>query len=81
MLKCDIEGSEFAMFANPGPLLAATLQIAAELHPDSGDVDAAISQLREMGFELQLQEQPPTILLRGRRKLANAPPTAANPYP
>jgi FkbM family methyltransferase len=69
LLKCDIEGSEFAMFANPGPLLAAAQQIAAELHPDSGDTAAALNQLRQMGFELEVESHPPTLLIRGRRKI------------
>jgi FkbM family methyltransferase len=72
LLKCDIEGSEFALFANPGPLLAATRQIAMELHPACGDVDAIIARLRQMGFELQIQNQHPTVLVRARRNLPAA---------
>ncbi|MGD0766802.1 MAG: hypothetical protein ABSB42_01115 [Tepidisphaeraceae bacterium] len=41
--------------------------IAAELHPDSGDVDAAIDQLRRMGFEILRRGHPPTVLVQGRR--------------
>jgi len=78
-LKCDIEGSEFAMFADPGPLLAATKQIAIEFHPDCGDVDLAIEQLKRMGFEMRWRRQGPTILALGRRITAR--PTGANPGP
>jgi FkbM family methyltransferase len=66
-LKCDIEGSEFALLASPGPLFAATLQFAAELHPDSGDVDAAIAQLKDLGFEVLRHDHPPTTLIQARR--------------
>jgi FkbM family methyltransferase len=78
-LKCDIEGSEFAMFANPGPLLAAAKQIAIELHPDCGDVDVALDQLKRMGFEMRSRRQGPTVLALGRRVIAR--PIAANPGP
>lgn len=69
-LKCDIEGSEFALLADPGPLFAATLQFAAELHPDSGDVGAAIDQLKKMGFEIRRVDHPPTTLIQARRPKA-----------
>jgi FkbM family methyltransferase len=66
-LKCDIEGSEFALLKSPGPLFAAAIQFAAELHPDSGDVDAAIAQLQKMGFEVLRRDHPPTTLVQARR--------------
>jgi len=69
LVKCDIEGSEFAILANAGPLLAATQQFTAELHPDCGDVPAAIEQLKQMGFdEIESWTHPPTVFVRARRK-------------
>jgi FkbM family methyltransferase len=66
-LKCDIEGSEFALFATGGPLLAAAKQIAIEIHPDSGDADELIQRIKGMGFDIRLDHRPPTINLLGRR--------------
>lgn len=79
-LKCDIEGSEFDLLAAPGPLIDITRQIALEIHPDCGDADALIDQLKKMGFEIRLDHRPPTIILRGRRRVIPSP-KAANPGP
>jgi FkbM family methyltransferase len=66
-LKCDIEGSEFDLLKNPGPLLAVTEQFAAELHPHAGDGNAAISQLQKLGFQTLRRDHPPTTLIQARR--------------
>jgi FkbM family methyltransferase len=67
-LKCDIEGSEFALFAGDSPLLTAAKQIAIEIHPDSGNAAALIERIKAMGFEVRLDHRPPTINLLGRRR-------------
>ncbi len=41
-IKCDIEGSEFALLADPHPIFAAAKQISMELHPDLGNAQDAI---------------------------------------
>jgi FkbM family methyltransferase len=66
-LKCDIEGSEFELFSPPSPLLAASDQIAIEIHPHAGDADKLIAQLTSAGFELQTHVEPPTLTVLGRR--------------
>jgi FkbM family methyltransferase len=83
LLKCDIEGSEFDLFAAAEPLIAATRQIALEIHPECGDADGLIDRLKRMGFEIRLDHRPPTIILRGRRPGVGVTPlpTVANPDP
>jgi FkbM family methyltransferase len=67
LLKCDIEGSEFELFASAGPLLAACRQIAMELHPDAGDPTQVIELLRSNGFEVRHGTHGPTVLAQARR--------------
>jgi FkbM family methyltransferase len=66
-LKCDIEGSEFELFAGESKLLAATDQIAMESHPHAGDVQQMIDRLKSAGFALWTHADPPTITVLGRR--------------
>jgi Methyltransferase FkbM domain len=80
LIKCDIEGSEFALLAGSSPLFDSARQIAMELHPHAGDVDAAIDQLKRMGFELRVRRRPPTVLVQGRRA-ATASSTGATGGP
>jgi FkbM family methyltransferase len=67
-IKCDIEGSEFALFAAGSPLFAATNQIAMELHPHAGNPLALIALLEANGFEVRRKDQGPTITVLARRK-------------
>lgn len=66
-LKCDIEGSEFDLFSEESMLLDATDQIAMEIHPHAGDVQAMIDRLKLAGFELMTHQDPPTVTVLGRR--------------
>lgn len=66
-LKCDIEGSEFQLFSGSSRLLDAADQIAIEVHPHAGDPQEFIERLKFAGFEIQISEYPPTIVVRGRR--------------
>jgi FkbM family methyltransferase len=66
-LKCDIEGSEFALFRQGSKLIEAADQIAMELHPHAGDVDSIIQQLKAAGFETRAHTEPPTTTVLARR--------------
>lgn len=50
LMKIDIEGAEFSLFADPGPWLARTRRIVAELHAERGDVLALVAGLEAAGF-------------------------------
>jgi FkbM family methyltransferase len=52
-LKCDIEGSEFALFRGAIPWLDRVRRIAMEVHPQFGDVPALAQQLRARGFRVR----------------------------
>jgi FkbM family methyltransferase len=67
-IKCDIEGSEFALLNDPQPIFASAQQVSMELHPDQGNADAAIQRLRELGFEVKVLSRPPTLMALCRRK-------------
>jgi FkbM family methyltransferase len=71
LLKCDIEGSEFELCAPPTasatPLLAAAEQIAMEVHPHAGEARRVIEYLKSLGFELNIVNHPPTLMVLGRR--------------
>ena len=56
-LKCDIEGSEFALLTEDSSLLAITSQLSIELHNDFGDVDQFIEMLSEYRFALQVRRR------------------------
>jgi FkbM family methyltransferase len=51
-LKCDIEGSEFALLGPGSPLLRMTNAVAAEVHGWGGDPRAFISNLKNEGFRI-----------------------------
>ena len=56
MLKVDIEGSEFAVFADEDlPWLRVTDQLALEIHPGFGDVADLVGKIRRHGFEVDLR--------------------------
>ena len=66
-LKCDIEGSEFQLFNSGSPLLAASDQIAIEIHPDEGNSEQMLELLKAAGFKLQIEYSSPTVTVLGRR--------------
>ena len=57
-LKCDIEGSEFALLKPGSLLLSKSKQIAAEVHEFAGDVKAFIRMLETQGFDVYAEFQP-----------------------
>lgn len=62
LLKCDIEGAEAAIFANPGPWLARTHLIALEIHPPY-----SITQL-QAHIAAATQNTPTTFTILGQEK-------------
>ena len=50
LIKCDIEGSEFAFLDNYADLLRKTRRIAIEFHSHFGDIARATETLKQMGF-------------------------------
>jgi FkbM family methyltransferase len=52
LLKCDIEGSEFFLLEPESRLLSMTDRLAIELHKWGGDVQAFLSHLIRIGFEI-----------------------------
>lgn len=50
-LKCDIEGSEFDVFAGDATWLKRVDNIAMEVHRDTGDPNAIVCALAKSGFE------------------------------
>jgi len=65
LIKCDIEGSEFAFIESYPELLAKTGRIVIEFHSPFGDIAAATENLKAMGFTngtvLRESAQTPTI--------------------
>lgn len=59
-LKCDIEGSEFFMMRPESRLLSMTRQIAVEIHPWGGSVDAFLAMLRNAGFVIGPRKYDPS---------------------
>ncbi|WP_261575848.1 FkbM family methyltransferase [Frankia gtarii] len=53
LLRLDIEGSEFALFDEPG-WLNAVGRIVMEVHPGFGDPATLVGRLRRHGFEVTL---------------------------
>ncbi|MCM3924895.1 FkbM family methyltransferase, partial [Frankia sp. AiPs1] len=53
LLKLDIEGSEFALFDEPG-WLDAVGRLVMEVHPGFGDPATLVARLRQHGFEVTL---------------------------
>ena len=56
-LKCDIEGSEYALLTPDSRLLAITRQLSIELHRELGDPRRFIDMLEEYVFSLQVRRQ------------------------
>ena len=56
-LKCDIEGSEFALFRGELPWLDRVRRIAMEVHPQFGDVPGLASWLRGRGFRTRVTDE------------------------
>ena len=50
LIKCDIEGSEYAFLDNYAELLAKTRRVVIEFHSPFGDIVAATEKLKGMGF-------------------------------
>jgi FkbM family methyltransferase len=50
LLKCDVEGSEFAFLAAYPELLRRTKRAVIEFHPGFGEVARAVEQLRAAGL-------------------------------
>ena len=50
LIKCDIEGSEFAFLENYADLLKKTRRVVIEFHSHFGDIARATETLRQMGF-------------------------------
>jgi FkbM family methyltransferase len=55
-LKCDIEGSEFALFEEGDDWLASIRRIALEFHCEFGDVASLAARLRQFGFQVRLRD-------------------------
>lgn len=50
LIKCDIEGSEFALIENYPELLRKTSRVVIEFHSPFGDIARATEILKNMGF-------------------------------
>lgn len=50
LIKCDIEGSEFAFLENYPALLGKTRRVVIEFHSPFGDIARATESLKQMGF-------------------------------
>jgi precorrin-6B methylase 2 len=56
LLKVDIEGDEFPLFAAGPGWLDRVRRIAMEVHPREGNVDDLVETLRARGFSVELVE-------------------------
>ncbi|MCC7407820.1 MAG: FkbM family methyltransferase [Phycisphaeraceae bacterium] len=56
LMKMDIEGSEFALFEEPG-WLGRVRGLTMEIHPRWGDPGKVVGVLREAGFEVKVLDQ------------------------
>lgn len=70
LLKVDIEGSEFDLFDGNVGWLERVQRIAAEIHPEFGDVDTLCRTLESAGFLLELRGREGKRV--GRRLSASA---------
>ncbi len=70
LIKCDIEGSEHALFKQEGPLLRLADQIAVEIHGWGGNIAETLESLRKAGFDIKLTKSalPSGIVALGRRQ-------------
>ncbi len=55
-LKCDIEGSEFELFADASAWLPRVRRIAMEVHCGYGSVDELVRLLESSGFDVTLRD-------------------------
>jgi FkbM family methyltransferase len=73
LLKCDIEGSEFALLHPGSLLLAMSDQIAIELHKWGGDLRAFVEMLKSQGFETHVSgEDTQAAIVQARRRTIRA---------
>ena len=56
-LKCDIEGSEFALFARDTQWLKIVRQLAMEVHPHWGEPREIIGVLESAGFQVAMVDR------------------------
>jgi FkbM family methyltransferase len=56
-LKMDIEGSEFALFAEDTEWVRKVHRIAMEVHPHFGDARLIAGTLRDHGFHVELRDE------------------------
>jgi hypothetical protein len=56
-LKCDIEGSEYALLGPSSRILDISRQIAIEIHKRAGDHQAFIENLVAKGFEVRTRTE------------------------
>ncbi len=67
-LKCDIEGSEFELFADASAWLPRVRRIAMEVHCNYGSVEDLAKMLKGQGFDVTLRDN----LLRSVRALTES---------
>lgn len=72
LLKCDIEGSEYALLGSDSNLLQRCRQIAVEIHGDGARRKVLLDQLRSAGFEVIVRRETSTdCIANARRPYAN----------
>ena len=68
-LKCDIEGSEYALLQPGSPILRATRQLSMEVHKQAGNPADLIKVLVGEGFECRVaRESPHEVIVQARRR-------------
>lgn len=70
VLKCDIEGGEFALLGKGSRLLELAQSLAIEIHAFAGDVEGFVRHLVEQGFVIRSRQDAPdgsTVVLASRR--------------
>jgi FkbM family methyltransferase len=77
LLKCDIEGSEYALLHPGSLLLAMARQLAIEVHTAVGDREAFIAMLKQQGFDVVIHQSDPggSTLTGVRRSSSPAVPS------
>lgn len=69
LLKVDIEGGEFAVFAEEDlSWLRGVREIVLEIHPDHGDVLAMLDRVERQGFSIDLRDNDGKALVRTSRR-------------
>ncbi len=56
-IKCDIEGGEYDMMVKNNAFLSRVANIAMEVHPERGDNDLLVAELRKAGFQVIVADQ------------------------